>query len=97
MARPGVRGREDDAARYARPDYIRELNKRRGRINPVLVFRALDQLIHISSGVIRHFLDSAAKCTPRNKLEIHEWLQVSTIIQNKVVRHQADQLFFAEV
>ena len=90
----GARAR-DDATRYARPDYIRDLNKRRGGKNQYS-YSGFDQLIHISSGVIRHFLDSAAEMYAEEQVRNRAVVSVSPAIQNQVVRHQADQLFFAE-
>ena len=90
----GARAR-DDATRYARPDYIKGLSKRRGGLNQYS-YSGFDQLIHISSGVIRHFLDSAAEMYAEEQVRNEAVIAVSPTIQNRVVRHQADQLFFAE-
>ena len=90
----GARAR-DDATRYARPDYIKDLNKRRGGRNRYS-YSGFDQLIHISSGVIRHFLDSAAEMYAEEQARNGTVTSVSPPIQNQVVRNQADQLFFAE-
>ena len=90
----GARAR-DDATRYARPDYIKNLNKRRGGLKQYS-YSGFDQLIHISSGVIRHFLDSAAEMYAEEQARSATVASVSPTIQDQVVRHQADQLFFAE-
>ena len=90
----GARAR-DDATRYARPDYIRELNTRRGGRNEYS-YSGLDQLIHISSGVIRHFLDSAAEMFAEEQARQPQVSSIAPAIQDQVVRRQADQLFFAE-
>ena len=90
----GARAR-DDATRYARPDYIKSLNERRGGLNQYS-YSGFDQLIHISSGVIRHFLDSAAEMYAEEQVRNMAVIAISPAIQNQVVRGQADQLFFAE-
>ena len=81
--------------RYARPDYIRNLNKRRGGLIQYS-YSGFEQLIHISSGVIRHFLDSAAEMYAEEQARSTTVASVSPRIQDQVVRYQADQLFFAE-
>ncbi len=50
----------DDVVRYARPEYMRSLagsSKSTSTYN----YAGLEQLIHISSGVIRHFLEPASR------------------------------------
>ena len=90
----GARAR-DDASRYARPDYIRQLNSKRGGLSQYS-YSGFDQLINVSSGVIRHFLDSAAEMYAEEQVRHGRVDRISPRLQNLVVRHQADQLFFAE-
>lgn len=90
----GTRAR-DDATRYARPDYIKELySKRGGSIR--YSYSGFEQLVHISSGVIRHFLDAAAEMYAEEYSRNQSVACLSPRIQDRVVREQADQLFFAE-
>lgn len=49
----------DDAYRYARPEYIKRLGGSR-KSKHTYKYAGFDQLLHISSGIIRYFLDSAA-------------------------------------
>ena len=90
----GTRAR-DDATRYARPDYIKELSTRRGGLTNYS-YSGFEQLVHISSGVIRHFLDAAAEMYAEEYSKKQLVQQVSPAIQDRVVRGQADRLFFAE-
>ena len=91
----GARAR-DDATRYARPDYIRKLSKKRGGLSRYS-YSGFEQLVHISSGVIRHFLDAAAEMYAEEYARGEKGvLRVSPSIQDRVVRKQADRLFFVE-
>ena len=90
----GSRAR-DDATRYARPDYIRELHTKRGGSSRYS-YSGFQQLVHISSGVIRHFLDAAAEMYAEEFSRNQCVTNVSPRIQDRVVRQQADRLFFGE-
>ncbi|MCY4287690.1 MAG: hypothetical protein OXC63_03775 [Aestuariivita sp.] len=85
----------DDSTRYARPDYIKELSDRRGGLQQYS-YSGFKQLVHISSGVIRHFLDSAAEMYAEEKVKNGNVKRISPEIQNQVIRNHADQLFFRE-
>ena len=93
-AAQGARAR-DDATRYARPDYIKKLSARRGG-RATYSYSGFEQLVHVSSGVIRHFLDAASEmyAEERSKTEAVEC--VAPRIQDRVVREQSNQLFFVE-
>ena len=49
----------DDVSRYSRPDYIASL---RGvsKSGPTYKYAGFDQLVHLSSGIIRYFLEAAS-------------------------------------
>ena len=49
----------DDVLRYARPLYMRSLTGRK-KASSKYSYAGFDQLVHISSGLIRHFLEPAA-------------------------------------
>lgn len=92
--RPG-----DDAYRYARPDYIKGLGAKQMR---TYSYAGYDQLVHISSGIIRYFLDNAAtmygdelksKLSSGSKSDVG-LSRISPSIQDQVVRDSADKLFF---
>ncbi len=83
----------DDAYRNARPEYIRRLSgisKQGHRYN----YAGFDQLVHISSGIIRYFLEPAARMFTEQQL-INNNIPVESIsptVQNQELRKQADQL-----
>ena len=90
----GTRAR-DDATRYARPDYIKRLGERRGGLTRYS-YSGFEQLVHISSGVIRHFLDAAAEMYAEELAREGTVEAILPSIQDRVVREQADRLFFSE-
>jgi len=93
--RPG-----DDAYRYARPDYIKGLGAKQMR---TYSYAGFEQLVHISSGIVRYFLDNAAamygeemklRLADNSKNKVVELDHLSPDIQDQVVRANADKLFF---
>lgn len=81
----------DDVYRYSRPEYIRRLAlaKQGARYR----YAGFEQLVHISSGIIRFFLEPAARMFTEQQQSKNE--QVRTItpaIQDQELRKQADQL-----
>lgn len=90
--RPG-----DDAYRYARPDYMKSLG---GSSKNMMNYRyaGLDQLIHISSGVIRYFLEAASlmygEC--RSKHGDEKITSIPPTIQNEILRNLADEAMHTE-
>jgi hypothetical protein len=88
---------DDDALRYARPNYIKKLGgmkKARSKYR----YAGLDQIIHVSSGVIRYCLDAASimydetiKYNPNNNIVKY----IPDKIQDKVIRNQAEQFMFS--
>jgi hypothetical protein len=93
--RPG-----DDATRYARPDYIKGLGGSSKQTRTYL-YAGFDQLVHISSGIIRYFLDDAASMyaeefkVMQSKAQSSEVVALESIrpsIQDQVLRDSADAL-----
>ncbi len=88
----------DDSLRYARPNYIRDLGGTR-KSRSTYMYAGLENLVHLSSGVIRYFLDSAAAMFDETIKE-EEVVQVAKFIpysiQNKVMREQADKMMFSQ-
>lgn len=93
--RPG-----DDATRYARPDYIKSLGGT-SKQGSTYLYAGFDQLVHISSGIIRYFLDDAASMFAEEskvlqaKNSDQDTIVVQSIrpsIQDRVVRDSADAL-----
>lgn len=87
--------RGDDALRYARPDYIRSLAGPSKSSN-TYSYSGFDQLVHLSSGIVRHFLEPAylmyaeASSTCENgKVNF-----ISPSIQNDIIRSEANSFLF---
>ena len=91
--RPG-----DDAQRYARPNYIRDLGGNR-KARSKYMYSGLKHLVHLSSGVIRYFLDSAASMfdeTVKEHGNSQAKLYIPYNIQNRIARDQADKMMFSQ-
>lgn len=88
----------DDAARYARPDYIKKLGNI-SKSKHTYKYAGFDQLVHISSGIVRYFLEAAARMHSRvisSETGDVKVISISTAIQNKVMRIMSDELLFNE-
>lgn len=90
--RPG-----DDAYRYARPEYIKRL---RGKSKQGSTYRyaGFNQIVHISSGVIRHFLESASLMYGEQKKRAKDSVVrfIEPRIQHDTLKEQADLFMIAE-
>lgn len=83
----------DDAYRQARPEYIRRLGGI-SKQSATYKYAGFDQLVHISSGIIRFFLDTAARMFAE-ELKNSDGLKVKSIspaIQDAEIRRQSDDL-----
>lgn len=88
----------DDVRRYAIPNYIRDLGGTR-KSRMTYKYAGLDNIIHLSSGIIRYLLDAAAKMYDRasNKALDENVKFISPAIQNEVMRNKADFYLFNEL
>ena len=91
--RPG-----DDALRYARPEYIRSLGGT-SKSTSTYSYSGFEQLVHISSGLVRYFLEPAAVMYDEQRSVKPEdsVLSISPGIQNQIVRDEADRLMLSEL
>jgi hypothetical protein len=88
----------DDANRYARPDFIKGL-KGPSKSGSTYSYAGFNQLVHISSGIIRFFLDPAAQMyatqmsrnSSAGKVEF-----IETSIQNTIISRDSDEFIFEE-
>jgi len=88
----------DDAYRYATSEYIKKLLS--GRSSHTYCYAGFKELVHISSGIIRLFLDPAAmmysemmaKDTSDDKVIDH----IDPLVQNDVIREYSNQFMFQE-
>ena len=90
----------DDAYRYARPNYIAKLGGDRKSRN-TYSYSGFDQLVHISSGVTRFFLEAAADMysqsvalAPRGNKEVNA---IEPRVQNEVVREHANRQMIVDL
>lgn len=95
----------DDAYRYARPDYIKSLG---GKAKQQSNYRyaGFQQLVHISSGIIRYFLDNAAQMYAEQELKNQkksgteskvDTTSIDPTVQDEVVRTAADNLMIGDL
>lgn len=85
----------DDAVRYARPDYIKSLaGPRKARSS--YSYAGFDQLVHVSSGIVRHFLEAAAEMYSDALASGRAVTFIPSGIQDKVAREQANAFLFRE-
>lgn len=92
----GYRG-SDDAARYARPDYIASLAGL-SKSSPSYHYAGFSQLVDISSGIVRTFLDVAADMYSETQARKggKPILKIPPEIQDKVVRDKSRDFLFNE-
>jgi hypothetical protein len=87
----------DDAYRYARPNFIRGLGGSR-KASSTYSYAGFNQLVHVSSGVIRYFLEPAALMWGEQSAT-NDGKPVTFIaphIQNKIVRSEANRFLTSE-
>lgn len=90
--------RTDDSLRYARPDYIKSLSGT-SKNSSTYSYSGFEQLIHLSSGIARLFLESAYKmyAEESSKKNDRDVEFISPSIQNEVIREDANQFLFKEL
>ncbi|MDR1896016.1 MAG: hypothetical protein LBR10_04410 [Prevotellaceae bacterium] len=90
--------RGDDALRYARPDYIKDLAGRR-KSSFTYSYAGFSQLVHLSSGIVRYFLEPAnlmySKERALNKDKVVKF--ISPGIQSEVARDVANQFLYTDL
>ncbi len=87
----------DDALRYSRPDFIKNLSGM-AKSRHSYSYSGFNQLVHVSSGVVRYFLEAATQMYSDTQAE-SEGRTVQSIsprIQNHVVRKLADEFLHNE-
>ena len=86
--RPG-----DDVTRYARPDYIKSLVGL-SKSGSTYSYAGFSQLVHISSGLVRYFLESAAIMYDDQISQVPDvpLTCISPSIQDRVIRRESDKL-----
>lgn len=87
----------DDAYRFARPEYIRRLSGV-SKSGATYKYAGFEQLVHISSGIIRFFLEPAARMfADQQKANAGEAVSfIAPSIQDDEIRKQSDELLIAK-
>lgn len=90
--------RSDDALRYARPDFIKSLAGQR-KSSSKYSYAGFNQLVHLSSGIVRHFIHPAhlmyAEAKSQSPEKVIEYIPPS--IQNEIVREEANSYLFSDL
>lgn len=86
----------DDALRYARPDYIKNLSGKR-KSSSTYSYSGFDQLVHLSSGVVRYFLEPAHHMFARELSKGDNFNHISSGVQNDILREEANKYLFEEL
>jgi len=87
----------DDVLRYARPEYIKSLAGT-SKSASSYSYAGFEQLVHLSSGIVRYFLEPAAKMFSEvNSIQGTSCLCIPPRIQNAVVREMANAFLFDEL
>ncbi|QTH70315.1 hypothetical protein [Pseudoalteromonas xiamenensis] len=88
----------DDAYRYARPDYIASLGGI-SKNTSTYKYAGFDQLVHLSSGVIRYFLEPASKMynLQARHSEGKIFSAIKPTYQDSVIREESDKLLFNHI
>lgn len=92
--------RSDDAIRYARPDFIKNLAGI-SKNSATYSYSGFEQLVHLSSGVVRYFLEPAHLMYAKEWSNIDDKTKVvnsiSASVQNDIVRDEANKFLFNEL
>ena len=81
--------------RYARPTYITSLLGT-SKSGSTYKYAGFDQIVHISSGIIRYFLESASLMYGEMRSRHGQVTRISPEIQDQILRSLADQFLFSE-
>ncbi len=89
--------RSDDAIRYARPDFIKSLAGT-SKNSSTYSYSGFEQLVHLSSGVVRYFLEPAHLMYAKELTNGNDNIsKISSSIQNEIVREEANKFLFNEL
>lgn len=90
---------DDDIRRYAIPNYIKKLGGTK-KSRSTFRYAGLENMIHLSSGIIRNLLDAAANMYDAACAQQEEDVSISFIdtdIQNRILRNQSDAFLYTEL
>lgn len=89
----------DDVRRYAIPNYIKNLGGT-SKSRSTYKYAGLDNIIHLSSGIIRYLLDATAKMYDVVTEGVDDDFvppKIDPEVQNRVMREKADAYLFKEL
>jgi len=84
----------DDVLRYARPNYIRDLGGD-SKSRSTYMYAGFEQLVHLSSGVIRNFLDAAASMYEEES-DDGVLRGITHTVQDRIMLQKASAKMFSE-
>lgn len=88
--------RSDDAIRYARPDFIKSLSGL-SKSSYTYSYSGFEQLVHLSSGVVRFFLEPAHLMYAKEKTNNNFVKSITSEVQNDIIREEANKFLFNEL
>jgi hypothetical protein len=90
--------KSDDANRYARPDFIKKLSGT-SKNSMTYSYSGFDQLVHLSSGIVRYFLEHAHKMYSKAIADTKKSFlsSIEPRIQNEISRKEAESFLFNEL
>lgn len=88
--------RSDDAIRYARPDFIKSLSGL-SKSSYTYSYSGFEQLVHLSSGVVRFFLEPAHLMYAKEKTNNSFVKSITSEVQNDIIREEANKFLFNEL
>lgn len=90
---------DDDIRRYAIPNYIKKLGGTK-KSRSTFRYAGLENMVHLSSGIIRNLLDAAANMYDATCAQQGEDVPISFIdtdTQNRILRNQSDAFLYTEL
>ncbi|OQC17522.1 MAG: hypothetical protein BWX72_00396 [Firmicutes bacterium ADurb.Bin080] len=89
--------RTDDAIRYARPDFIKSLAGSK-KSSSTYSYAGFNQLVHLSSGIVRHFLHPAYLMYAKTKSQSNsEVTFIPASVQSEIIRDEANSFLFKDL
>ena len=90
--------RGDDALRYARPDFIKSLSGT-AKSSGTYSYSGFEQLVHLSSGIVRYFLEPAYKMFAEavSQANNHMVDHIPPSIQSQTIREEANNFLFHDL
>lgn len=87
----------DDVIRYSRPDFFKSLAGS-SKSSASYSYAGFEQLVHVSSGIIRYFLEPASKMFSKyaSQNNLKDIQCIPPNIQNDVIKEESDDFLYSE-